>query len=380
MNEFIYITTKPLNFETKWDSFSFVFLKNLEIGEMDCEDQLPPEVSILHYTILFLSDFAFSFITNFVNYEKSDTYLTKFDHFQDFIDLFISILSLSCHNILNLFIVSDRKKKIQEIDCEKTEYEIKDAFNHYGICLIFYYILKGNYILKSVKNREKINSSPIPCVTNKESISTLIISMIYMFIFSENNSNFSSFEKMRPVFKELILMLLDNYITNSNDLVRESTIFENILLEYLNLDCSDDDFEYINKISTVLKGNNKRLLQVIVDSSKSKKQICKTLSNLNLLIFKHPESIRMDYIDLSNVLTKLTLNGMILDENLNKEISRFYNTFKFEGIKEEFHKKVNQFIGQINNYENESNYNDEEKALLKNNQNQLVSLLYLFIN
>ncbi len=362
----------------KWDSFSYVFLKNLEIGEMDCEDHLPPEISIMHYTILFLSDFVFSFITNFVNYDKSTTDITKFEHFQDFIDLSISVLSFSCHDILNLFLVSDRKKKVQEIDCEKTEYEIKDAFNHYGICLLFHYILKGNYTLKSLKTRDKINSSPLPCVLNQESISNLISSMIYMIIYTENNSNFTSLRKFRVISKDLIMLLVDKYGTNN--LAQGNTLIENIILEYLQLECSEDDLEYIYRIAKLLTENNQRLFKVLIDSSRSKKSMIKTLCNLNTLLSKHQDMFKIDYMDMSNLLWKITLNGSILDENINREISRFYNSYKFEGIKEEYCQRVDQLIGQIKNSDNETNLSEEEKALFKNNQNVLVSLLTHYIN
>jgi len=362
----------------KWDSFSYVFLKNLEIGELDCEDHFPPEISIMHFTILFLSDFVFSFITNFVNYEKSTTDVTRFEHFQDFIDLSISVLSFSCHDILNLFLVSDRKKKIQEIDCEKTEYEIKDAFNHYGICLLFHYILKGNYTLKSLKTRDKINSSPLACVLNQESISNLISSMIYMIIYSENNSNFTSLRKFRVILKDLIMLLVDKYSTNTYG--QGNTLIENIILEYLHLECSEEDLDHIFKLATLLTKNKQRLFRVLIDSTKSKKSLIKTLCNLNTLISKHQDLFKIDYMDMSNLLSKLTLSGSILDENVNREISRFYNTFKFEGSKEEYCERVNQLIGQIKNSDNETNLSDEEKALFKNNQNQLVSLLTLYIN
>ena len=93
MIEFIQITTKQLKLNQKWDSYLFIFLKNLELGEMDSDDILPPEISIIHYTILFLSDFAFSFITNFVSFDEKNRLVTKFDNFKEFTDLSISFIS-----------------------------------------------------------------------------------------------------------------------------------------------------------------------------------------------------------------------------------------------------------------------------------------------
>jgi len=174
------------------------------------------------------------------------------------------------------------------------------------------------------------------------------------------------------------MLLVDKYGTNN--LAQGNTLIENIILEYLQLECSEDDLEYIYRIAKLLTENNQRLFKVLIDSSRSKKSMIKTLCNLNTLLSKHQDMFKIDYMDMSNLLWKITLNGSILDENINREISRFYNSYKFEGIKEEYCQRVDQLIGQIKNSDNETNLSEEEKALFKNNQNVLVSLLTHYIN
>ena len=380
MIEFIQITTKQLKLNQKWDSYLFIFLKNLELGEMDSDDILPPEISIIHYTILFLSDFAFSFITNFVSFDEKNRLVTKFDNFKEFTDLSISFISFSCHDVINLFLVSDKKKKIQEGDCEKTEYELKDAYNHYGICMFFYLMLSGRFSYKSLKTNEILKSSPLPCVLNKETIASVIKSIIYMFLYSENNSNFSTLKNLRIVIHELITMLLDSYIGNDENLIKNNSLIENILYEFLQVSNAENEMDYIVKIVNIFKDETNILFINLIEFSQNRKNFCQTIQRINYLVNSNPKLFKISEIELISVLKSICLNGFILEENVNQSFTKLYNSLKSNINLEKFFIMMKELKEIIKNYDSEKNAKDEEKELIRNNQSQIQFILSSYNN
>ena len=97
-------------------------------------------------------------------------------------------MSKTCHDMNNLFEFSEKKKKLLEMECEKSEYKMKDSFNHYGICLVFYFIFSDSVKFVDIVDEKRINTKFIPTI--RTDYSQMKEAIVLMILNSENNSDF----------------------------------------------------------------------------------------------------------------------------------------------------------------------------------------------
>ena len=129
----------------KWEYGKDIFYKYLNSDDLDVEEKLDGNISVRHYLMLFLSDFVFYFVSNFCDFlletGSKNFYLeftSRFSEFDVFLNFCLFFFKSSCGNFVNLFDYSIIKKRFLEIDCQRTNYSLKDKFNHYGISLLIY--------------------------------------------------------------------------------------------------------------------------------------------------------------------------------------------------------------------------------------------------
>ncbi len=101
MKEFLKVIISDIKFDEKWDDYKPTFFKFIEYEKMDHDDILPREVKIGHIITLFITDFVFSFVTNFTRFNEG--FKTEFKHFYEFLNYSISFISCMCHDINNIF-------------------------------------------------------------------------------------------------------------------------------------------------------------------------------------------------------------------------------------------------------------------------------------
>jgi hypothetical protein len=213
MKEFIKMVVKDVEFVDKIDDFRDVYFKYLEYPTFDHDDQFPKSAAIGYYIILFICDFVFSFVTNFCTLD--DGHLkAQFKNFKEFVDYGLSILANSCHDVTSLFDLSDRKKKVLEIECEKSEYKMKDFPNHYGLCLLIYIYLKGENSIVNLTTEQSLNTKLLPLVKPHKSIYE---SIIYMILKTENNSQIVFLKDFDKIVEDLVTNCLIPSIADSNE-------------------------------------------------------------------------------------------------------------------------------------------------------------------
>jgi hypothetical protein len=138
----------------------------------------------------------------------------------------------------SLFEFSEKKKKLLEMECEKSEYKMKDSFNHYGLCLVYYFIFSKNVKFVDLVEEKEISTSFIPIV--RSDYSQIKEALVLMILNSENYSDFR-FMKDYGIFCKYFIetFLLSNSCNEMNK----------IILEVLNLENYRDIFiTLINKV------------------------------------------------------------------------------------------------------------------------------------
>jgi uncharacterized protein with GYD domain len=256
MKEFLKTIVSSINLETMkifWDDCLPLFYKNLEIEELDSEDFFPAEVEIFHFLNLFLCDFNFFFLSNFCHY-SNNRFTSDFSYFDEFINYTLSIIWRSCRNVNNLFEYSEKKRKFLESECEKTEYSIKDCFNHYGLSLIFFLFLVGRYDPVNILNEKDfvMEASFLPLIIDKNYYLGLYESALLMILKSENLSEIrflKNFQKISFDFLKTVCEIFNDTEKrkNQNDKIPYNLIFEffkfdedkidiQVLKEFINLE------------------------------------------------------------------------------------------------------------------------------------------------
>jgi hypothetical protein len=237
MKELIKVIVHDVSFIDKWDDYKSVFYKFIEYEKLDHDDTFSKEVTISHYMTLFLTDFIFSFISNFCKFEDGK-FVNSFSHFNEFMNYAVSIISSTCHDMNNLFEFSEKKKKLLEMECEKSEYRMKDSFNHYGLCLIYYLIFSNSVHMIDLNEEKRIESSFIPLV--RSDYSQMKEAIVLMILNTDNHSDFR-YMKDYPLF---VKYFIEHFI------ITDSFKHANkILLEVLNLENPTETFIILfNKI------------------------------------------------------------------------------------------------------------------------------------
>jgi hypothetical protein len=238
---------------SKWDNYTPIFLHNSEIKGLDFEQQLPASVEIAHFLFLFLSDFSFIFLSKFAHYSNF-SFSSSFTGLEEFFSYVLSIFSNLSHNFFNIFNFSNRFNKLNQTDCEKQEYSLKDVFNHYGLCLISVYGLNSNIRISNLQNVSKTNS----LLYSMTMSSSKFIDMMQSIVISMLN-----FEKKESHVSE--------YIDIVNDIA-------NLLLSCY--------YEKIEKLEDDALSSFTRMLFDIIDSTK----FCPLLDKFIILSICDPVS------------------------------------------------------------------------------------------
>jgi hypothetical protein len=212
MKEFIKIVIKDVEFVEKLDDYKEIYYKYLEYPAFDHDDTFPKSVAIGYYLILFICDFIFSFVTNFCHLENNSL-RTQFKHFKEFINYSISLWANTCHDVISHFELSDRKKKVLEIECEKSDYKMKDFPNHYGLCLLFYIYLKGENNIVNLNTEKVLTTQLLPLVRCHNHIYE---SIIYMILKTENNSQIVLLKDFDRIVEDLTINYLIPNIDNNS--------------------------------------------------------------------------------------------------------------------------------------------------------------------
>ena len=211
--------------ESYWDDYISMFNSISDKDEdlnSDIESEMTKDIKMIHYLYLFISDFFFFFMSNFTTFEFKENslkFLSKFENVDEFVKLSLDLFCLKNHNFFNVWSFCNLNQRFLEIECEKTEYTIKDKYNTYGICLVF---------LTAFFRQYSKNSLPL-LVQNKVYAKTFneVISFILK---TENEAEY----KFYPQYLDLcygIAKIFNAY--NYNKLIEENelsvmkTLFEN---------------------------------------------------------------------------------------------------------------------------------------------------------
>lgn len=148
------------NYDIKWENYKEIFYKYIDYEDLDVEEKIDKEITINNTLMLFFSDFIFFFISNFsyLEIELGDSIKensinffkikSRFQNFDLLISLSTKIFKLSTNSFFELFNFSALNKRFLNFDCQRTNYQIKDKYNHYGISLLT--ILNLVYEFKSL--------------------------------------------------------------------------------------------------------------------------------------------------------------------------------------------------------------------------------------
>lgn len=207
-----------------WDDYLSYFRATSDTDDdmnSDIEKELPGKVRMLHFLFLFLSDFVFFFMTNFASFElvtkenrMSLEFQSKFSEMKEFINLTADLLCLNNHNFFNVWNFCIENKKFLEMQCDKTEYFIKDKFNIYGMGFIFLLLFFKQYTKPYY----------LPLIT-KTSVYAKTFAEILLFILKTENEAENQFY---PKYKEFCYGLAEILKSYEYDKEVESESMERI--------------------------------------------------------------------------------------------------------------------------------------------------------
>jgi hypothetical protein len=249
MKEFIKVIISSIDFKNLkmyWDDYQSVYYKYLELDELDHDDLFTPEVQIFHNLNLFLSEFIFFFLTNFCEYDhNTKNFISNYSNFDEFLNYSFSIIYSGLRNFNNLFEISNRKRRFFQIECEKTEYTMKDFPNHYGVCLIFYLSFFGKLTPVNVLNEKDfvLQTSLLPLCLSKNYYLNNFLCIIFMIVKSENYSEFrffKNYQKFSFDILENILNLFDDS-TSIHSIFKDSKFIQDLIYELTKFEVIDYD-------------------------------------------------------------------------------------------------------------------------------------------
>ena len=239
MKQFIASIVYDLKFSFYWDDYLFAFYQFLELESLDSDIQLPSQIYISHFIALFTFDILFSFLSNFSNYENKE-FISNFKYLNEFVDFSLNLLSKTLHNFNSYFDFSDKKRKIIEHECDKTEYKITDSFNYYGVCLAYLILL----------NKRQNNVLP------------LVIEKNYYF-----NVSLSIYNIILKTEIEAKIIILKDFKQIGEDLVNYNILPE---IEYIKLKNKTITSNLVNLVGETIKQGNWDLTSNILNKNINK--------------------------------------------------------------------------------------------------------------
>ena len=263
MQQFLTISSCDLKFVQGvfWDDFLPIFYKQLDTEEFDQEDYIVPQCQLFHYISLFISDFVFFFLTNFCVFDQQKmSFNSIFSHYEEFMNFSLSFVSVASRNPMNMFDLSERKCRMLEIECEKTEYTMKDVFNHYGMCLIFFCFMNGHFHPIKMFDAKETPRGFLSYVLNRGHFSAVYQSCLYMIIKTENESGFNFMKDYIPFSVCFLQWMLRNRLFDREiDLgVESNKVVGNILHQFARIKngLTDENMELMCTVATMIKVNN----------------------------------------------------------------------------------------------------------------------------
>ena len=200
---------------------------------MDVEENLPAEIQITQYFLLFVSDFLFTFICCFCSYDSNkNKFTSNFKNFDNFFVFCLNYLSRKCMNIISILELAEKKIKYFELDCEKTEYVVSDRINTYGIYFLVLQAINFQFNEKINNEFEEslklfINTSPykfIPEIYSREFLSKVILKILTSIISIENNSEKISCKFFIYLVEGFLKIILDKILNKTIEINKSKNV------------------------------------------------------------------------------------------------------------------------------------------------------------
>lgn len=224
-----------------------------------------------------------------------------------------------------------KKRRFYEIECEKTEYTMKDFFNHYGLCFIFSILLtktnnQNKISLLDVNTSEKLNSWFIPLVISKKYYSGIVESIIHMILKTENGSDLKFFKD----FKMLSFDLVEYLINNLNEPSQKLNLKADSIFEIIRKENNERDLKIaLNLIHKINLNENKNLLNEVLSQIPNNKNE----EILNIIKFFLLTEIKFNQNDLLQSIKVLCSN--INNPLSNEEVKISFSELLKKNIIEE---------------------------------------------
>lgn len=164
---------------------------------MDIEEPIPSDINITQYFTLFISEFLFTFVCGFCEFDSQKAHFkTNFRNFDNFSIFVLRFLTSKFTNVISLLEFAQRKISFMQTDCEKTEYLLTDKFNAYGVYFITllamdYTNFNGNLAqLLDIESANYLTKNKVflyPKVFSKEYNSAIILEILASICSIENH-------------------------------------------------------------------------------------------------------------------------------------------------------------------------------------------------
>jgi len=262
---------------------------------MDMEESIPSDIQITQYFTLFISEFLFTFICGFCEFDSNKKIIkTHFKNFYSFSTFVLEFLSSKFNNILTLFEIAQKKITFMQTDCEKTEYDLTDKFNAYGVyyLVLLAYNYSFNNNLKEILGEELIENlknnkfNYFPKILSTEYNSILLLDILKNIIsiethFSEKGKLCVFYEKIVESYLDSIISLLGNKrikfidlsksISNNNNntkihFINESytKYFSSLIIEFLKLRNEDRNEKQLTQLTSLFEVKLKIFLLLFI--------------------------------------------------------------------------------------------------------------------
>ena len=110
-------------------------------------------------------------------------------------------------------------------------------------------------------------------------------------------------------------MLLDSYIGNDENLIKNNSLIENILYEFLQVSNAENEMDYIVKIVNIFKDETNKLFINLIEFSQNRKNFCQTIQRINYLVNSNPKLFNIceiRYIKVTIYIVALSLHLNLL--------------------------------------------------------------------
>lgn len=213
MQKFLEMIMKDFTIDSYWDDNKSL-IDSLSQSINNTEEifsKIPVIVKVEHYIMLFLSDFIFFFVSNFTSMTNKCVFNSNYSGFKEFIVFALDFYTKSNRNLFELFNYSNDKRRLLEMNCDKTEYELKDSFNHYGICFLMLFSLNGEF-------KSKLFPSYLPLIVDVSNWSSAFEDILVYLLTTENEAENKYSSNYIDLTKQILYLLHSNQLLSKSDL------------------------------------------------------------------------------------------------------------------------------------------------------------------